>query len=135
MLDDEGNVLAVLDWEICTLGDPLADLGLLYVYWSDPDEGAVLPQASPTALEGFPRKDELVARYAEVSGRDVSNLGFYVAFGYWKLTCIIAGVYARYAGGAMGDVPAEQVSGFRFMLDKLAELTEQAVADAGLGTD
>jgi aminoglycoside phosphotransferase (APT) family kinase protein len=129
--------MAVLDWEICTLGDPLADLGLLYVYWSDPDEGAVLPQASPTALEGFPRKDELVARYAEVSGRDVSSLGFYVAFGYWKLTCIIAGVYARYAGGAMGDVPAEQVTGFRYMLDKLAELTEQAVADAGLttGTD
>lgn len=135
MLDAEGNVMAVLDWEICTLGDPLADLGLLYVYWSDPDEGAVLPQASPTALEGFPRKDELVARYAEVSGRDVSSLGFYVAFGYWKLTCIIAGVYARYAGGAMGDVPDEQVSGFRFMLDKLAELTEHAVAEAGLGTD
>jgi aminoglycoside phosphotransferase (APT) family kinase protein len=137
MLGDDGSIVAVLDWEICTLGDPLADLGLLYVYWSDPDEGAVLPQASPTALEGFPRKDELVARYAEVSGRDVSSLGFYVAFGYWKLTCIIAGVYARYAGGAMGDVPAEQVTGFRYMLDKLAELTEQAVADAGLttGTD
>ena len=56
MLDAEGNVMAVLDWEICTLGDPLADLGLLYVYWSDPDEGAVLPQASPSALEGFPRR-------------------------------------------------------------------------------
>ncbi|MFM7069102.1 MAG: phosphotransferase family protein, partial [Actinomycetes bacterium] len=131
MLDADGSVMAVLDWEICTLGDPLADLGLLCVYWSDPDEGAVLPQASPTAFDGFPRKADLVARYAEVSGRDVSQLGFYVAFGYWKLTCIIAGVYARYAGGAMGDVPEEQVAGFRFMLDRLAELTTEATAAAG----
>jgi aminoglycoside phosphotransferase (APT) family kinase protein len=129
MLGPVGSVVAVLDWEICTLGDPLADVGLLWVYWSDPDEGAVLPQASPTALEGFPRKTELIERYAAAAGRDTSDLGFYVAFGYWKLTCIIAGVYARYAGGAMGDVPPEQVLGFRHMLDRLAELTEDAAGD------
>ena len=52
----------------------------------------------------------------------------FVAFGYWKLTCIIAGVYARYAGGAMGDVPAETVQGFRAMLDQLAAQTEIAGA-------
>jgi aminoglycoside phosphotransferase (APT) family kinase protein len=126
MLADDGTVKAVLDWEICTLGDPLADVGLLWVYWSDPDQGAVLPQASPTALEGFPRKRELIDRYTERSDRDLSNLGYYVAFGYWKLTCIIAGVYARYAGGAMGDVPEEQVRGFRVMLDRLSDLTLEA---------
>ena len=131
MLGPDGSIMAVLDWEICTLGDPLADVGLLWVYWSDPDEGAVLPQASPTALDGFPRKAELIERYARASGRDTSDLGFYVAFGYWKLTCIIAGVYARYAGGAMGGVPEEQVLGFRHMLDSLAELT--TVAAAGIG--
>ncbi len=65
-------------------------------------------------------------RYAAASGRDLSALEFYVAFGFWKLTCIIAGVYARYAGGAMGAVPAEQVQGFRHMLDALATQTEQA---------
>ena len=131
MLGPDGSVMAVLDWEICTLGDPLADVGLLWVYWSDPDEGAVLPQASPTALDGFPRKAELIDRYATASGRDVSDLGFYVAFGYWKLTCIIAGVYARYAGGAMGDVPEEQVTGFRMMLDRLAELTVESAEGIG----
>jgi len=129
MLGGDGSVIAVLDWEICTLGDPLADVGLLCVYWSDPDEAAVLPQASPTALEGFPRKQELVDRYAAVSGRDLSDLPFYVAFGYWKLTCIIAGVYARYAGGAMGDVPEATIAGFREMLDRLAEMTESAAGE------
>ena len=129
MLGDDGEVIAVLDWEICTLGDPLADVGLLWVYWSDPDEDAVMPQASPTALDGFPRKRELVQRYAEASGRDLAELPYYVAFGYWKLTCIIAGVYARYAGGAMGDVGAETVAGFRSMLDHLAELTRTAAGD------
>jgi aminoglycoside phosphotransferase (APT) family kinase protein len=131
MLDADGSIMAVLDWEICTLGDPLADVGLLWVYWSDPGGDAVLPQASPTALEGFPRKADLIERYATASGRDVSDLGFYVAFGYWKLTCIIAGVYARYAGGAMGDVPQEQVAGFRHLLDQLADLTEQAATEVG----
>ncbi len=132
MLGDDGNVVAVLDWEICTLGDPLADLGLLCVYWTDPGGPAVLPQAAPTALDGFPRSAELVQRYAEHSDRDLSQLGYYVAFGYWKLTCIIAGVYARYAGGAMGEVPAEQVEGFRRMLDMLADTTRTTAEEAGI---
>ena len=131
MLAEDGSIAAVLDWEICTLGDPLADLGLLCVYWADPDETAVMPQASPTALEGFPRKRELVERYAEVSGRDVSSLDYYVAFGYWKLTCIIAGVYARYAGGAMGDVGEETVAGFRSMVESLAGMAVAAADGAG----
>ena len=128
LIGPDGSVVAVLDWEICTLGDPLADVGLLHVYWADPDEQAVMPQASPTALDGFSRKADLMARYAERSGRDLSDLDVFVAFGYWKLTCIIAGVYARYAGGAMGDVPAETVQGFRAMLDQLAAQTEIAGA-------
>ncbi|MBS1837101.1 MAG: phosphotransferase family protein [Actinobacteria bacterium] len=126
MLHPDGSVMAVLDWEICTLGDPLADVGLLWVYWSDPDGVAVLPQASPTAFDGFPGKSELIERYARRSGRDLSDLGFYIAFGYWKLTCIIAGVYARYAGGAMGDVSDAEVAGFRAMLDSLSEATAAA---------
>ncbi len=129
MLGEDGSVVAVLDWEICTLGDPMADLGLLCVYWTDPGSVAVLPQASPTALEGFPSSAEIVERYASVSGRDVSQLDFFVAFGFWKLTCIIAGVYARYAGGAMGEVPEAQVQGFRHVLDTLADQTERAIGE------
>ncbi len=126
MLGPDGSIAAVLDWEICTLGDPLADVGLLWVYWADPDEDAVMPQASPTAMDGFPRKRELMDRYGAASGRDLSQLPFYVAFGHWKLTCIIAGVYARYAGGAMGDVSEETVVGFRTMLDHLARMTQDS---------
>lgn len=129
MLDDAGRVAAVLDWEICTLGDPLADVGLLSVYWTDPGDSAALPQASPTALEGFLRRDEVLARYAEVSGRDLSDIAFYQCFGWWKLTCIIAGVYARYAGGAMGtDVDGQQVERFAHMVDQLAATAQESAA-------
>lgn len=127
MLAADGSIAAVLDWEICTLGDPLADVGLLWVYWADPDDPAALPQSSSTALDGFLRRAELMERYATVSGRDLSNLDFYIAFGYWKLTCIIAGVYARYAGGAMGSgVDQRQVEGFAAMVESLAAMAGAA---------
>jgi aminoglycoside phosphotransferase (APT) family kinase protein len=104
MLTPQGDVAAVLDWELCTLGDPLADLGLLMVYWNDPDDGAPsLAGSGATSGEGFLRKADLRARYAEQSSRDLSHLDYYVAFGYWKLACILDGVYTRYAKGAMGD--------------------------------
>jgi aminoglycoside phosphotransferase (APT) family kinase protein len=102
----DGHIAAVLDWELCTLGDPLADLGTLMVYY--PDRTDVRPGAAPnrpvatTALPGFPTRDELAARYAERSGRDTTDLAYYTAFGHWRLACIIEGVYARYAAGAMG---------------------------------
>jgi len=99
----DGSIRAVLDWELCTLGDPLADLGLLLVYWTDPgDETAALGD-SATTLEGFPSRADLTAAYAEASGRDVENIDYYVAFGYWKLACILEGVYARYRAGVMGE--------------------------------
>jgi aminoglycoside phosphotransferase (APT) family kinase protein len=127
MLGPDGSVAAVLDWELCTLGDPLADVGLLWVYWADPDEPSALPQASPTAGDGFLRKNEAIERYAQASGRDLSDIAFFQAFGYWKLTCIIAGVYARYAGGAMGsDTDPRQVAGFETMVGTLAALAEES---------
>jgi aminoglycoside phosphotransferase (APT) family kinase protein len=101
VLDDQGTVRAILDWEICTLGDPLADLGLLLVYWAEPeDDDPTLIGVTPTAAPGFARRSELIARYAGASGLDVSQISYYRAFGYWKLACILQGVHARYAGGA-----------------------------------
>ncbi len=101
VIDDDGNVVAVLDWEICTLGDPLADVGLLLVYWTEPEDGdAALLGVAPTALPGFLRRDDLAARYAARSGRDLSGIGYYKSFGFWKLACILQGVHARYAAGA-----------------------------------
>jgi aminoglycoside phosphotransferase (APT) family kinase protein len=125
MTDDDGNVIAVLDWEICTLGDPLADVGLLMVYWNEPDDEASSLPTAPTMVEGFSSRREVLDRYAEVSGRDLSDIDFYVAFGYWKLACIVEGVYARYVGGAMGS-GSSGFEAFAVQVDRCA----QAAADA-----
>ena len=98
-----GRVAAVLDWEICTLGDPMADLGLLMVYWNGPNDDASAWSNSVCTADGFLDRPHLAARYAEKSGRDISQLDFYTAFAFWKLACIIEGVYARYLKGAMGN--------------------------------
>jgi aminoglycoside phosphotransferase (APT) family kinase protein len=128
MLGLDGRVKAVLDWEICTLGDPLADLGLLMVYWNDPDdEMASLAGAGATAQTGFPRREELRAAYADRSTRDLSQLDFYVSFGYWKLACILDGVYTRYAKGAMGSDGATWEA-FGDSVVRLAEASRAAAA-------
>jgi aminoglycoside phosphotransferase (APT) family kinase protein len=127
MVDASGEVIAVLDWEICTLGDPLADLGVLMVYWTEPgDPYAALPGAA-TTLEGFPTRAELVAAYEDAGGRAVGELDYYVAFGYWKLACILDGVYTRYAKGAMGsDGAAWEAFG-----ESVVRLAEASQAAAG----
>jgi aminoglycoside phosphotransferase (APT) family kinase protein len=98
-------IAAVLDWELSTLGDPLADLGLMLVYWAESDQDATagfIPTV--TQLPGFASRDEMIENYARQSGRDVSALPWYLAFGYFKLAVIAAGVAARGRAGAMiGD--------------------------------
>lgn len=98
-----GRIAAVLDWELCTLGDPLADLGYLGVYWSDGDDVASLRANDPTPAGGFLTYAALLERYGERTGRDLSEIGYYVAFSCWRLAVISEGVYARYLHGAMGD--------------------------------
>ena len=108
MVDASGQVIAVLDWEICTLGDPMADLGLLMVYWTGPNDDASAWNGSACSTPGFLDRADLAQRYADVSGRDISQLDFYTTFAYWKLVCILEGVYSRYLGGALGQRdPAE----------------------------
>jgi aminoglycoside phosphotransferase (APT) family kinase protein len=126
MVDDTGTVNAVLDWELCTLGDPMADVGLLLVYWNEAGDSEQALLASPTAVDGFPSRAEMLARYSERSGRDTSAVDFYVAFGYWKLACIIEGVYARYAKGAMGKAAAG-FEGFNNQVSTLAQLAKDRV--------
>ena len=96
LLDDDANVAAVLDWEMATLGDPLADVGLLVMYTTV--DNLVDGGTDPTAT-GFPSTSDIVARYAEGSGRDVSSLPWYVAFAYFKLAVIIEGIHYRYTQG------------------------------------
>lgn len=96
ILDDAGQVRAVIDWELCTLGDPLADLGLLLVYWAEAADGEPVFGDPATVLAGFLTRHELVAAYAEASGNDLSALGYYYTLGYWKLAIIVQGIYRRW---------------------------------------
>lgn len=116
------RVTAVLDWELCTLGDPLADVGYLGVYWSDPGEPQARPN-DPTGIVGFPTYAELLERYANRTGRDLSNIGYYVAFSSWRLAVISEGVYARFIHGAMGNqqIDQETLDGFKLGTERLAE--------------
>ncbi len=125
MVDASGAVVAVLDWEICTLGDPLADLGLLQVYWTGPSDPASAWTGSATTAPGFYERSELADRYAAVSGRDLTDLPFYVSFAYWKLACILEGVYARYLGGALGVRDPAELEPFKLQVDGAAAAAEQ----------
>jgi aminoglycoside phosphotransferase (APT) family kinase protein len=100
-----GKILAVLDWEMSTLGDPLADLGAMLAYWSEQydDEILVAARMMPpvTATPGFPTRAQAVARYAAQTGFDVSDIDWYQAFAYFKLAVICQGIALRAAGGSM----------------------------------
>jgi aminoglycoside phosphotransferase (APT) family kinase protein len=98
----EPAVAAVVDWEMSTLGDPLADLGLTLVYWADPDDaqwGDVSIGATVTGMPGFLTRAELADRYAELTGRDLSGIGYYMAFGCFKLAVVLEGIHARFLQG------------------------------------
>ncbi|NLU84423.1 phosphotransferase family protein [Rhodococcus sp. HNM0569] len=91
---ESGDILSVLDWELATLGDPLADVGALLAYWSQADDKVAGPFMAST-LEGFPTRDELAALYAERTGRDVAAVGYWHALALWKLAIIAEGVLRR----------------------------------------
>ncbi len=125
ILTPAGEVAAVVDWELCTLGDPLADVGLLMVYWPEAGEETIALGQPATLAPGFPKREELKARYAERSGRDLSQLDFFVALGYWKLAIILEGVYARYAAGQYGKVDPG-IEAFARLVERLAEAADEA---------
>jgi aminoglycoside phosphotransferase (APT) family kinase protein len=125
ILSPEGQVAAVVDWELCTLGDPLADVGLLLVYWSEEGDDFMPLFAPATIAPGFISRDEVRSRYAKRSGRDLSEIDFFVALGYWKLAIILEGVYARYAGGQYGKTD-EGFEEFAKIVERLADASDAA---------
>jgi aminoglycoside phosphotransferase (APT) family kinase protein len=128
VLRPDGTVAAVLDWELCTLGDPMADLGTFLDYWGLPDDGEpLLGRVPASVLGGFPGVDELRERYASSAGADVSDVAYFMAFGYWRLACILQGVYARYVGGA----PAGDPDDVEHLPATVARLAELAAATLG----
>jgi len=125
ILSNAGEVAAVVDWELCTLGDPLADVGMLIVYWSEAGDELMPLFEAPTTAPGFPAREEIRERYAERSGRDLSEIDFYVALGWWKLGIILQGVYARYAAGQYGKAD-EGIERFAKIVEQLAHAADQA---------
>ncbi|MCB8920827.1 MAG: phosphotransferase family protein [Ardenticatenaceae bacterium] len=104
--DDPGKIVAVFDWDMCTLGDPLNDLGTLLTYWAQPSDPPYFRAAAMMPVGddlGFLTRDELVQRYATRSGRSVRDIAFYHALGLFRLTVIIAQIYIRYVRGQTQD--------------------------------
>ena len=102
---DGTRVIAVLDWEMATVGDPLMDLGTTLGYWVDPEDPPELRQLalSPTLLPGNPTRAELVERYAAASGREVGDPVFYYVYGLFKIAVIVQQIYSRYRQGHTRD--------------------------------
>jgi aminoglycoside phosphotransferase (APT) family kinase protein len=126
ILTATGEVAAVVDWELCTLGDPLADVGMLLVYWGEEGD-TLLPLFEPaTMATGFPSRAEVRERYAERSSRDLAEIDFFVALGYWKLAIILEGVFSRYAKGQYGK-PEPGFEEFGRNVVRLAEAADEAV--------
>ena len=99
-----GAVAGVLDWELCTLGDVLADVGYLLNNWVQPgEESARGATANPTSVGGFGTREELIAHYSELTGFEVTSVNYYRAFQNWRLAAIVEGVLARYLQGVMAD--------------------------------
>ena len=99
------RIVAILDWEMATLGDPLADLGYLLSFWMEPSDPTTALEDSwrVTALPGFPTRAQLVARYAERTGHVLTDVPFYVALAIWKLAVLLEGSYKRHLAGTTDD--------------------------------
>lgn len=102
---DPARIVAILDWEMCTVGDPLIDLGLLLCYWPQPDDPEIFADSlrSVTMLPGWMTRAEIIERYAAQSGRDLSNISYYHIFAMFKLAVVIQQIYYRYRVGQTQD--------------------------------
>lgn len=103
MMHPDGTVAGVLDWELCTLGEPMADLGGLLGYWHDPHSPNEGGDPLTTGLPGFWSADEMAGLYAQAMGVSLQTVDYYRAFAQWRLACIGEGVYARYLAGQQGE--------------------------------
>jgi aminoglycoside phosphotransferase (APT) family kinase protein len=129
LLAPDGHVNAVLDWELCTAGHPLADVGLAIAYWHELGTREGLFGQDVTSFPGFPSADAVIAAYAEASGRDVTDVVWFVAFAYWKIAVIAEGVYSRWlANPVNGAATAEGVGA---SVPRLVEQADAAARAAG----
>ncbi|MEQ8840753.1 MAG: phosphotransferase family protein [Acidimicrobiales bacterium] len=125
MMAADGRVAAVLDWELCTLGDVLADVAGMAMWWGDDPAASGRLADVPTRAEGFGTRVDMLERYATHSARDVSDLPWYVAFQHWRLAAISEGVRVRFAAGAMGDQVGTAEADARVAVDRLVEMADR----------
>ena len=126
----DSTIAAVVDWEISTLGDPLADLAYALNFFPDPTDSIEHSPDAATAPPGFPKRSDMAARYAERTGRDLSNLDYYTGFNRWKSACIVHGVYARYMEGKKSSEGVD-LELLRTRIDGSLTMAEQAVNRLG----
>lgn len=126
LIGADGRVAAVVDWEISTLGDPLADLAYALNQWAEPGDPPSVRVVPPTSLPGFPSRQAMAERYARRTGRDLSKLDYYIGFNRWKSAAIVHGVYARYLEGKKSTEGVDLDGLKRGILQSL-DLAEQAV--------
>lgn len=123
---DDGSVRAILDWELCTLGDPLADLGGMLAYWPQADDPIPTCPTPYPSQPGFPRREELVEAYAKASGRNVGAVGFWETLGCWKVAAIAEGVLRRRLEEPKNGDPADAAEMVEQMLQRAVLAAERA---------
>ena len=126
LVGSDAKIAAVLDWEISTLGDPLADLAYALNQWALPEDETPGRDNAATALPGFPTRGDLAEIYSKRTGRDLSNLSFYIAFNWCKSAMIIHGVYARYKEGKKTTVGVD-MDDLRERVGRCIDLAESAL--------
>ena len=127
MIDDRGELVAVFDWDMATLGDPLVDVGTLLAYWAQPDDPTFLVfGANAVAIGEVTTKDEVRRRYAERSGRNLDDIAFYEALALYRIAVIIEQIYARYVAGQTTD---ERFAAFEPLAPVLAAAARQRLGN------
>lgn len=126
------RLIAIFDWEMATIGDPLADLGWLMHTWGRPDGAAEGEQLPITAMEGFPTREELAERYADRTGRTMEHFAFYHVMALWKLAIILEGLYVHYKTGTASNPGAAE---FEFRVPRLIERALRLINKAGQRRD
>jgi aminoglycoside phosphotransferase (APT) family kinase protein len=121
---DLSRIVAILDWEMATLGDPLTDVGTTLAYWAEPGDPAPLRQFGLTALPGNLDRQQWVERYAAQSGREVSKILFYYVYGLFKNGVIVQQIYARYRKGLTQD---ERFANLIHLVQVCADMAVRAI--------
>jgi aminoglycoside phosphotransferase (APT) family kinase protein len=127
--DDPGRVVAVFDWDMCTLGDPFSDLGALLTYWTEPSDPPYMQAIAqmPVGDARFWTRAQIVERYAALSGRDMSDVHFYHALGLFRLAVIAAQIYIRYVRGQTKD---ERFAGLGVLIPLIARAARDVATGA-----